>query len=108
MEKLEFTLPAAAAPASRGFAQSFALCGVVASGNLEVLVGAGAVTSLCEVSVTTSARGFAPIWQALLSEFAAQNPAGGTRITINDMGATPAVVSLRLGQALSEYLGDEG
>ena len=107
MEKLEFTLPARAATANQGLAQSFALCGVVASGNLEVLVGAGAASSVCEISVTTSARGFAPIWEAVLGEFTAQNPAGGTRIAINDMGATPAVVSLRLGQALSEYLGAE-
>ena len=31
--------------------------------------------------------------------------AGGTAIAINDMGATPAVVSLRLAQALAEYRG---
>ena len=61
---------------------------------------------LCDVSIKTSARGFGEIWHAVLAEFADDNPAGGTRILINDMGATPAVVSLRLGQALMEYLGD--
>lgn len=107
MEKLEFCLPARAATPSLGLAPSFALCGVVASGNLEVVIGAGAAAGFCEVSVTTPARGFGPVWQAVLGEFAADNPAGGTRIAINDMGATPAVVSLRLGQTLSEYLGHE-
>jgi malonate decarboxylase delta subunit len=107
MEKLEFSIPARAATPGQNFARGFALCGVVGSGNLEVLVDAGPAAGFCEVSVSTSARGFGQIWQALLSEFAAQNPAGGTRIAINDMGATPAVVSLRLGQALSEYLGAE-
>ncbi|MBK7955321.1 MAG: malonate decarboxylase acyl carrier protein [Candidatus Accumulibacter sp.] len=87
-------------------ATTFALCGVVGSGNLEILVRPGDDVGVCDVTVKTSARGFGEIWHAVLAEFAGDNPAGGTRILINDMGATPAVVSLRLGQALMEYLGD--
>ena len=82
-----------------------ALCGVVGSGNLEILVKAGASRTTCEVQIKTSARGFASTWQAVIGTFAAAHPAGGTRILINDMGATPAVVSLRLAQALAEYQG---
>jgi len=77
------------------------LVGVVGSGNLEVLLeaDAGADTN---VQVTTSARGYGPIWEAVLRDFHARHPLAGLRITIHDMGATPAVVSLRLEQAVAE------
>ena len=101
MEKIEFRL--ASAPAAP--AQQAALCGVVGSGNLEILLRPADEPGVCEVLILTSARGFGEIWRAVLEEFAAHNPAGGTRIHINDMGATPAVVSLRLSQALSDYQG---
>lgn len=77
------------------------LVGVVGSGNLEVMLepdtGAG-----CAVRVQTSARGFAPIWQAVLDDFHRRHGLSGVRVSINDMGATPAVVSLRLDQAVQE------
>ena len=101
MENLEFLFESAPAPA----ATTPALCGVVGSGNLEILVTPGAEPAACAVSIRTSARGFGNIWHAVLGDFAATHAAGGTRIAINDMGATPAVVSLRLGQALAEYRG---
>ena len=41
----------------------------------------------------------------MLGDFAAAHAAGGTTVAINDMGATPAVVTLRLAQALAEYQG---
>jgi len=101
METLNFCfnskpLPPAANPA---------LCGVVGSGNLEILVQPGDDPASCQVCIKTSARGFGDIWQAVLGDFAAGHPAGGTSVAINDMGATPAVVSLRLAQALAEYQG---
>ena len=106
MEKIDFRLPASSAPRSANpSATAFALCGVVGSGNLEILVRPGDDADVCEVTIKTSARGFGEIWHAVLAEFADDNPAGGTRILINAMGATPAVVSLRLGQALMDYLG---
>jgi malonate decarboxylase delta subunit len=101
METLDFRFESA--PASRG--ADPALCGVVGSGNLEILVQAGDQPTACEVRVKTSARGFAATWKAVLGSFAASHPAGGTLIAINDMGATPAVVSLRLAQALADYQG---
>jgi malonate decarboxylase delta subunit len=77
------------------------LVGVVGSGNLEVMVEPAAGTR-CSVEVETSARGFRPIWQAVLSDFHERHALAGLRISINDMGATPAVVSLRLEQAVAQ------
>lgn len=77
------------------------LVGVVGSGNLEVMIEP-AQGSECRVQVETSARGFGTIWQAVLDDFHARHPLAGVRISINDMGATPAVVSLRLDQAVAE------
>ena len=77
------------------------LVGVVGSGNLEVLLEPIA-GSQCEVHIETSARGFGPIWDAVVSDFHRRHPLAGVRVSVNDMGATPAVVSLRLDQAVSE------
>ena len=54
----------------------------------------------------TSARGFRDIWQAVLEAFADAPSGRAARITINDMGATPAVVTLRLEQALAAFAED--
>ena len=80
------------------------LVGVVGSGNLEVMLEAAAVTD-CRVHVETSARGFGSIWQAVMDDFHVRHPLAGVRVSINDMGATPAVVSLRLDQAVAEITG---
>lgn len=78
------------------------LVGVVGSGNLEVLLEPD--TSLaCSVHVETSAHGFRPIWQAVLDDFHTRHALAGVRLSINDMGATPAVVSLRLDQAVADW-----
>ena len=74
------------------------LVGVVGSGNLEVLVEPLA-SDKCVFDIETSARGFGPIWEAVLRDFHARHSLAGATISINDMGATPAVVSLRLDQA---------
>ena len=75
------------------------LVGVVGSGNLEVLLEPGQDPAHCTLSITTSARGFGPIWEAVAQNFQARHLLAGVAISINDMGATPAVVSLRLDQA---------
>ena len=77
------------------------LVGVVGSGNLEVLVEPGP-QPLCSIHVETSARGFGAIWEAVFRDFHGRHGLGGVRISIHDMGATPAVVGLRLSQALAE------
>ena len=83
-------------------AGSFApvLVGVVGSGNLEVLMEP-TPGDACQVHIQTSARGFGAIWQAVVNDFHRRHPLAGVRLSLNDMGATPAVVSLRLDQAVS-------
>ena len=76
--------------------------GVVASGNLEVLVE-NAPGDACTSDVRTPARGFDEVWAAVLADFFARARLGGVRISINDVGATPAVVGLRLDQAVEEF-----
>jgi len=80
------------------------LVGVVASGNLEELVEP-ATSNVCAIHVETSARGFGAIWEAVLHDFHARHGFKGLRVSINDMGATPAVVSLRLDQAAAGLKG---
>ena len=77
------------------------LVGVVGSGNLEVLLEPVSGTR-CDIHIETSARGFGAIWEAVARDFHLRHPLAGVRVSVNDMGATPAVVSLRLDQAVSE------
>lgn len=81
------------------------LVGVVGSGNLEVLLEPW-TGSTCQFHVETSARGYGDIWAAVLGDFHERHGLAGVRISVNDMGATPAVVSLRLAQAAAELPGD--
>ena len=74
------------------------LVGVVGSGNLEVLLEP-ALHRRCQIDISTSARGFGPIWEAVVRDFHSRHGLAGVAVSINDMGATPAVVSLRLDQA---------
>ncbi|MBI3479541.1 MAG: malonate decarboxylase acyl carrier protein [Nitrosomonadales bacterium] len=82
-----------------------AIVGVLGSGNLEVLVEPAALGGACEIEVQTAARGFGTIWQAVMKDFFARHRAGDIRISVNDAGATPAIVSLRLDQAIETYKG---
>ena len=100
MESLHFQFDGGRAPAP--FAP--VLVGVVASGNLEVLVEPSAGTR-CRIDVDTSARGFGAIWEAVLRDFHERHGLAGIALAIHDMGATPAVVSLRLDQAISAIPG---
>ncbi len=76
------------------------LVGVVSSGNLEVLIESAPLNGACEIGITTAARGFGSTWQAVMNDFHQRWQLRDTRLSINDMGATPAVVSLRLDQAV--------
>ncbi len=94
LESLDFEFPGSRA------AGSFpaVLVGVVGSGNLEVMLEPAAAPT-CRFQVQTSARGFGAIWQAVFRDFQDRHSLAGVAVSINDMGATPAVVSLRLAQA---------
>ena len=103
MEKAIETLAFDFSGRGQAVAHPPALAGVVASGNLEVMIESVTLDGNCRVEVNTSARGFGEIWRAVLEDFFARHPLSDLRITINDAGATPAVVSLRLDQALEEF-----
>jgi malonate decarboxylase delta subunit len=100
METLCFEFPGTRRPAA--FAP--VLVGVVASGNLEVLVEPSASEG-CVFRIETSARGFGAIWEAVVRDFQRRHDLAGATVSIHDMGATPAVVSLRLEQAASSLPG---
>lgn len=82
--------------------------GVVSSGNLEVMVESFANDARCSIDVSTPARGFDHVWAAVLGDFFERARIAAVRISINDVGATPAVVSLRLDQAIEEFRGATG
>jgi malonate decarboxylase delta subunit len=99
MERLEFRFdggrPATAARAC--------IVGVVASGNLEVLIEPVQQSDACAIEISTAANGFADVWRAVMADFFERHRLGGIRISINDAGATPAIVALRLDQAIEEF-----
>ena len=95
METLEFERPRGARLPPRRVH-----VGVVASGNLEVLLEP-APEQRSQVVVRTSADGFSARWQAVIDRFFARHDVA-VRIAINDFGATPPIVLLRLEQAIEE------
>ena len=104
MEQLHYNVPSKSQATNR----DAILVGVTASGNCEVLLEKGDDAAHCLVDIQTSARGFGPIWQAVLNDFAERKNAGGLKIEIHDVGATPAVVSLRLDQAIEAWENEHG
>lgn len=92
MEQIELTYPASRKAPRRAYS------GVVASGDLEVLLEPAA-DARASVSIRTSVNGFGETWKAVLDRFFTRYD-GAARIEINDSGATPGVVSLRLEQAV--------
>jgi len=95
METLHFDFPADVHAIRR------ARVGVVGSGDLEVLLfpDTGTTDARALVRVRTSVDGFAELWQTALYRFFHRHPVAG-RYEINDSGATPGVVALRLLQAI--------
>ena len=78
-----------------------AIIGVVASGNLEVLLERVLPEAACEVIIATPIRGYDETWKAVVAEFVERCSPGGLRISINDGGARPDTVYLRLMQGTS-------
>ncbi|QEI07591.1 malonate decarboxylase subunit delta [Pigmentiphaga aceris] len=93
MEQLDFDYTASTPPVTR------TLVGVVGSGDLEVLVEPGQ-SGRTRIRVTTSVDGFAATWRAQLDRVFADTALPALDIEINDFGATPGVVGMRLAQAL--------
>ena len=86
----------------RQLPQQAHVVGVVGSGNMEVLIESAPLAGACSIEIKTAATGFGATWQAVMHDFHERWKLADTRIAINDMGATPAVVSLRLDQAVAE------
>jgi len=102
MEHLQFQFPGSS---DRQQDKPAVLVGVVSSGNLEVLIEMAALGGGSQIHVSTKASGFAEIWEAVITDFATRHDLANLMISINDGGSTPAVVSLRLDQAMQEFLG---
>lgn len=71
--------------------------GVVGSGDLEVLVEPSK-SGHAEITVSTSVDGYGEIWKNVVDRFFGSFE-GAASIEINDFGATPGMVTLRLQQA---------
>jgi malonate decarboxylase delta subunit len=95
MERLHYEFAAGQPAAGRS------VTGVVSSGDLEVLLEPGAAGATT-VSVQTSVDGYAGTWSALLQRVLGGGRLPAARIEINDNGATPGVVRMRLEQAFEE------
>ncbi len=95
METLTF---ARKATTPAGGSKPMAIVGVVASGNLEVLVERVLGTDECRIEIATAALGFGDVWAAVVDDFVSRSATGGLRFSINDGGARPDTVALRLAQ----------
>src|ERR1700742_4638636 len=84
-----------------------AIVGVVASGNLEVLAERVLPDNECEVDINTAAEGFGEVWQAVVADFVERRASGGVRLSVNDGGARPDMVALRLAQAVRALEGEQ-
>jgi malonate decarboxylase delta subunit len=93
MEKIEFDYPAAQCRITKR-----AHVGVVGSGDMEVLLEASTAAG-AHVSITTSVNGFGETWKAVFDRFFSKFD-GAVSIQINDAGATPGSVLLRLEQTV--------
>ena len=83
-----------------GGSKKSAVIGVVASGNLEVLVERVLPDAECVLEIKTAAEGFGEVWDAVVADFVERHSPGGLKFSINDGGARPDTVSLRLAQAV--------
>lgn len=94
METLKFSYPATRPVQHRVHV------GVVGSGDLEVLMEPIA-GSHAQVVINTSVNGFDAVWESVVERFFTRFDTC-VAVEINDFGATPGVVLLRLEQAAEE------
>jgi malonate decarboxylase delta subunit len=73
---------------------------VVASGNLEVLAERVLSNDQFKIEIRTAAEGFESVWSAVVADFVERYPTGGLKFSINDGGARPDTVMLRMAQAV--------
>lgn len=94
MEKMTFTYTATQSVAHRVHV------GVVGSGDLEILLEPSP-DQQAHVQIRTSVDGYGAIWKAVLDRFFTRYAPAAT-LELNDFGATPGMVMLRLQQAMEE------
>jgi malonate decarboxylase delta subunit len=92
MENLRYEYPAKRTVTRR------AHVGVVGSGDLEVLL-TPSQNAQAEVVIRTSVDGYEHVWKSVLDRFF-QRYDGAVKLELNDFGATPGVVMLRLSEAV--------
>jgi malonate decarboxylase delta subunit len=92
LETKVFTYPASKTLVHR------AHIGVVGSGDLEILLEPS-IQPFTHVELRTGINGFEETWKVVLDRFFSENDIAAN-IKINDFGATPGVVLLRLEQVL--------
>jgi malonate decarboxylase delta subunit len=92
MENLRYEYPAKRTVTRR------AHVGVVGSGDLEVLL-TPSPDARAEVVIRTSVDGYEHVWKSVLDRFF-QRYDGAVKLELNDFGATPGVVMLRLSEAV--------
>ncbi len=82
----------------------FVHVGVVGSGDLEIMMEPSD-QSLTEVTIRTGINGYKHTWESVVQRFFTQHDVA-VKVKINDFGATPGVVKLRLEQALEVSTND--
>lgn len=95
MEKMIYEYAAGTPAAGR------ALAGVVGSGDLEVLLEP-MPAGRSKIVINTSVNGMGRIWETLLTRMFTGELLPAAHIEINDCGATPGVVRMRIEQAFEE------
>ncbi|QBP40167.1 malonate decarboxylase subunit delta [Paenisporosarcina antarctica] len=98
MESMTFTFPATKK------INSLAHVGVVGSGDLEIMMEPSG-SSQTEVTIRTGITGYKDTWESVVQRFFSQHEVA-VKVKINDFGATPGVVKLRLEQALEVISND--
>jgi malonate decarboxylase delta subunit len=99
LERMTYTFPA-----TKKIAQ-FAHVGVVGSGDLEIMMEPSS-NFQTEVIIRTGISGYKKTWESVIGRFFSQHDIAAT-VKINDFGATPGVVKLRLEQALEVSCDDQ-
>ncbi|MGM0876060.1 MAG: malonate decarboxylase subunit delta [Bacillota bacterium] len=98
MESITYTFPATKR------IDRFAHVGVVGSGDLEIMMEPSG-NSQTEVTIRTGITGFKNTWESVIQRFFTQHDVAA-KVKINDFGATPGVVKLRLEQVLEVSCND--
>jgi len=78
--------------------------GVTGSSDLEIMLTPAPLAGRVTVKIVTPVTGFDPLWARVMQKFLDETGLYDAAIEINDNNATPAVVLLRLQQALAAAL----